>query len=70
MSKKLYYVYRATVTYSGAVGAESEEDAIEKVVKNSKRLPEMVIFKPEEVRVKRIAKKPSGGLYHDSKYEW
>ena len=50
--------------------AESEEQAIEKVVKNSERLPEMVSFKPEEVRVRKLAKKPSGGLYHDSKYEW
>ena len=68
--KKNYYCYRATVTFSGSVGAESEEQAIEKVVKNSERLPEMVSFKPEEVRVRKLAKKPSGGLYHDSKYEW
>jgi len=52
------------------VGAENEEQAIDKVVKNSERLPEMVSFKPEDVRVRKLAKKPSGGLYHDSKYEW
>jgi|TARA_R110001592_G_scaffold260301_1_gene524786 hypothetical protein len=70
MSKKLYWFYKATVIHSGAVCAESEEQAIEKVVKNSERLPEMVSFKPEEVRVRKLAKRPSGGLYHDSKYEW
>jgi|TARA_R110000772_G_scaffold118476_1_gene224114 hypothetical protein len=68
--KKNYYCYRATVTFSGAVGAESEEQAIEKVIAESERLPETVSFKESEVKVKKLQKKPSKGLYHDSKYDW
>ena len=45
--KKNYYVYRATVTFSGAVGAVDEIEAIDKIVKDSERLPEMVMFKPK-----------------------
>ena len=44
--KKNYYCYRATVTFSGAIGAKSEQEAIDKVVKDSERLPETVSFKP------------------------
>ena len=68
--KKNYYCYRATVTFSGAVGAESEEQAIEKVIAESERLPETVSFKESEVKVKKLQKTPSKGLYHDSKYDW
>ena len=70
MAKKLYYAYRCTVVFSGAVGAESEEQAIEKVIAESKRLPETVSFKESEVKVRKLQKKPNLGLYHDSKYEW
>tara|TARA_R110000803_G_scaffold111114_1_gene179537 strand:- start:210 stop:422 length:213 start_codon:yes stop_codon:yes gene_type:complete len=69
MSKKNYYCYRATVTFSGAVGAVSEEEAIDKIVKNSEKLPETVSFLPKEVRVRLLKRKPEKGLYHDSKYE-
>lgn len=68
--KKNYYCYRATVTFSGAVGAESEEQAIEKVIAESERLPETVSFKESEVKVRKLQKKPNLGLYHDSKYDW
>jgi|TARA_R110002153_G_scaffold73265_1_gene191197 hypothetical protein len=68
--KKNYYCYRATVTFSGSVGAESEEQAIEKVIAESKRLPETVSFKESEVKVRKLQKKPEKGLYHDTKYEW
>ena len=68
--KKNYYCYRATVVFSGAVGATSEEEAIDKVVKDSERLPETVSFKASEVKVRKLQKKPQKGLYHDAKYEW
>ena len=68
--KKNYYCYRATVTFSGAVGAESEEQAIEKVIAESERLPETVSFKESEVKVRKLQKKPNLGLYHDNKYDW
>ena len=67
--KKNYYCYRATVTFSGAVGAVSEEEAIDKVVKDSKRLPETVSFTRKEIKVRKLQKKPQKGLYHDAKYE-
>jgi hypothetical protein len=67
--KKNYYCYRATVVFSGAVGAISEEEAIDKVVKNSKKLPEIVSFTHKEVKVRKLQKKPQKGLYHDAKYE-
>ena len=67
--KKNYYCYRATVVFSGAVGAVSEEEAIDKVVKNSERLPETVSFTHKEVKVRKLQKKPEKGLYHDPKYE-
>ena len=67
--KKNYYCYRATVTFSGAVGAKSEQEAIDKVVKDSERLPETVSFKPSEVRVRLLKRKPEKGLFHDPKYE-
>ncbi len=67
--KKNYYCYRATVVFSGAVGATSEEEAIDKVVKDSERLPEIVSFKASEVKVRKLQKKPEKGLYHDPKYE-
>jgi len=67
--KKNYYCYRATVVFSGAVGAISEEEAIDKVVKDSERLPETVSFTHKEVKVRKLQKKPKIGLYHDSKYE-
>ena len=68
--KKNYYCYRATVTFSGCTQATDEKDAIKKVVAESKRLPETVSFKESEVKVKKLQKKPSKGLYHDSKYDW
>ena len=67
--KKNYYCYRATVVFSGSVGAASEEEAIDKVVKDSERLPEIVSFKASEVKVRKLQKKPEKGLYHDPKYE-
>ena len=67
--KKNYYVYRATVTFSGAVSAVDEIEAIDKIVKDSERLPEMVMFKPSEVKVRKVQNKPEKGLYHDTKYE-
>jgi len=67
--KKNYYCYRATVVFSGAVGAVSEEEAIDKVVKDSERLPETVSFTRKEVKVRKLQKKPQKGLYHDPKYE-
>ena len=67
--KKNYYCYRATVVFSGAVGAVSEEEAIDKVVKNSERLPETVSFTHKEVKVRKLQKKPEKGLYHDPKYK-
>lgn len=67
--KKNYYCYRATVVFSGAIGATSEEDAINKVVKESERLPETVSFTHKEVKVRKLQKKPEVGLYHDPKYE-
>ena len=67
--KKNYYCYRATITFSGAIGAKSEEEAIDKVVKESKKYPEEVIFKPTEVRVGKLQRKPEHGLYNDPKYE-
>ena len=36
MSKKLYWFYKATVIHSGAVCAESEEQAIEKVAEKTR----------------------------------
>ena len=70
MSKKLYWVYRATVVFSGSVGATSEEEAIDKVVKESEKYPEQVSFKPGDIKVRKLQKKPEKGLYHDSKYDW
>ena len=67
--KKNYYCYRATVVFSGAVGAVSEEEAIDKVVKDSERLPETVSFTRKEEKVRKLQKKPQKGLYHDPKYE-
>ena len=58
------------MVFSGAVGAESEEQAIEKVIAESKRLPETVSFKESEVKVRKLQKKPNIGLYHDNKYDW
>ena len=69
MSKN-YYCYRATVTFSGAVQALSEEEAIQKVIKDSEKYPETVIFKPTDIKVRKLQKKPEKGLYHDTKYEW
>ena len=68
--KKNYYCYRATVTFSGCTQATDEKDAIRKVVAESKRLPETVSFKESEVKVRKLQKKPSKGLYYDSKYDW
>lgn len=68
--KKNYYCYRATVTFSGCTQATDEKDAIEKVIAESKRLPETVSFKESEVKVRKLQKKPNLGLYHDSKYDW
>ena len=70
MSKKLYWFYKATVIHSGAVCAESEEQAIEKVIAESERLPETVSFKESEVKVRKLQKKPNLGLYGDNKYDW
>ena len=67
--KKNYYCYRATVTFSGAIGATSEEEAIDKVVKESEKYPEQVSFKPEDIKVRKLQKKPEKGLYQDNKYE-
>ena len=67
--KKNYYCYRATVVFSGAVGAVSEEEAIDKIVKDSEKLPETVSFTHKEVKVRKLQKKPQKGLYHDLKYE-
>ena len=49
--KKNYYAYRCTVVFSGSVGATSEEEAIDKVVKESEKYPEQVSFKPEDIKV-------------------
>tara|TARA_X000001382_G_scaffold58827_1_gene40434 strand:+ start:2983 stop:3192 length:210 start_codon:yes stop_codon:yes gene_type:complete len=68
--KKNYYCYRATVVFSGSVGATSEEEAIDKVVKESEKYPEQVSFKPGDIKVRKLQKKPNLGLYHDSKYDW
>ena len=67
--KKNYYCYRATVVFSGSVGATSEEEAIDKVVKESEKYPEQVSFKPEDIKVIKLQKKPEKGLYNDTKYE-
>tara|TARA_R100001244_G_scaffold100488_1_gene75006 strand:- start:1238 stop:1447 length:210 start_codon:yes stop_codon:yes gene_type:complete len=67
--KKNYYCYRATVVFSGSVGATSEEEAIDKVVKESEKYPEQVSFKPEDIKVRKLQKKPEKGLYQDNKYE-
>ena len=67
--KKNYYCYRATVVFSGSVGATSEEEAIDKLVKESEKYPEQVSFKPEDIKVRKLQKKPEKGLYNDSKYE-
>ena len=67
--KKNYYCYRATVVFSGAIGAASEEEAIDKVVKESEKYPEQVSFKPEDIKVRKLQKKPEKGLYNDTKYE-
>lgn len=67
--KKNYYCYRATVTFSGAVGAVSEQEAIDKVVKDSEKHPEEVRFKPTDIKVRKLQKKPEKGLYHDPKYD-
>ena len=67
--KKNYYCYRATVTFSGAVGAVSEKEAIDKVVKESEKYPESVIFKQTDIKVRKLQKKPNHGLYNDPKYD-
>jgi len=67
--KKNYYCYRATVVFSGSVGATSEEEAIDKVVKESEKYPEQVSFKPEDIKVRKLQKKPEKALYQDNKYE-
>ena len=67
--KKNYYCYRATVVFSGSVGATSEEEAIDKLVKESEKYPEQVSFKPEDIKVRKLQKKPEKGLYQDNKYE-
>ena len=67
--KKNYYCYRATVVFSGSVGATSEEEATDKVVKESEKYPEQVSFKPEDIKVRKLQKKPKKGLYYDTKYE-
>jgi hypothetical protein len=58
------------VVFSGCTKATDEKDAIEKVIAESKRLPETVSFKESEVKVRKLQKKPEKGLYHDSKYDW
>ena len=68
--KHNYYLYRCTVVFSGCTKATDEKDAIEKVIAESKRLPETVSFKESEVKVRKLQKKPEKGLYHDSKYDW
>ena len=68
--KKNYYCYRATVTFSGCTQATDEKEAIAKVIAESERLPETVSFKESEVKVRKLQKKPSKGLYYDSKYDW
>ncbi len=68
--KNNYYLYRCTVVFSGCTKATDEKDAIEKVIAESKRLPETVSFKESEVKVRKLQKKPEKGLYHDSKYDW
>jgi hypothetical protein len=68
--KKNYYFYKATVSYTGCTQATDEKDAITKVIADSERSPEKVIFKESEVRVRKLQKKPSKGLYFDSKYDW
>jgi len=67
--KKNYYCFRATVTFSGAVGAVSEQEAIDKVVKDSEKYPAEVRFKPTDIKVRKLQKKPEKGLYHDPKYD-
>ena len=67
--KKNYYCYRATVVFSGSVGAASEEEAIDKLVKESEKYPEQVSFKPGDIKVRKLQKKPEKGLYQDNKYE-
>jgi len=67
--KKNYYCYRATVVFSGSVGATSEEEAIDKVVKESEKYPEQVSFKPEDIKLRKLQKRPERGLYNDTKYE-
>ena len=68
--KKNYYAYRCTVVFSGCTQAIDEKDAIDKVIAESERLPETVSFKESEVKVRKLQKKPSKGLYYDSKYDW
>ena len=68
--KKNYYCYRATVTFSGAVGAASEEEARDKVIADSEKLPEVVSFKHSEVKIRKLKSKPNHGLFRDNKYEW
>ena len=68
--KNNYYLYRCTVVFSGCTKATDENDAIRKVVAESKRLPETVSFKESEVKVRKLQKKPEKGLYHDTKYDW
>ena len=68
--KNNYYLYRCTVVFSGCTKAIDEKDAIEKVIAESKRLPETVSFKESEVKVRKLQKKPNIGLYHDNKYDW
>ncbi len=68
--KGSYWCYRATVTFSGCLKANTEAEAIQKVIADSEKLPEVVSFKKSEVKVRRLQKKPNHGLYGDNKYEW
>mgnify|MGYP003634164387 FL=1 len=70
MSKKQFWIYRATVVFSGAVGGVSEEDVMKKIIAESERLPETVSFKESEIKLRKCQKKPEKGLYHDNKYDW
>ena len=67
--KKQYYFYKATISFTGCTSAVSEEEAIDKVVKESEKYPEQVSFKPEDIKVRKLQKKPEKGLYNDTKYE-
>ena len=68
--KAFYWCYRDTVTFSGCLKANTEAEAISKVVADSEKLPEVVSFKESEVKVRKLQKKPEHGLFGDNKYEW